>query len=79
MDYYKAYNREFGYNISPSAYRTTMSQETKEKIINTRINKYKNIHGPTYGMRHTEETKKKSVMLKGVKTKNRSLMNTKKK
>lgn len=55
MDFYKASNREYGYNIAPRADRTIHSDETKRKMSISRRGK-----APIPpGWHHTNEAKKK--------------------
>lgn len=76
MDYYKSYDRLFGYNIESGARGCRRSEETKQKIGNSNKNKIRSIEFKKYlssinlGKTLGEDTKRKiSSALKGKKKK----------
>ena len=56
MDYYQSYDREFGYNISPRADRTIISEETRKKQSKYRKGRKR---PEATGWHHNKNAKKK--------------------
>lgn len=59
MDYYKSYDRKYGYNISPKADRSKQSKESILKGLNTKLQKYGYIPSGMKGKHHSQESKDK--------------------
>lgn len=58
--YIKKYDSvNYGYNIRSGGKNSIRSQETKNKISQSRIGKYKGKDSPWYGKKHTEKSKRK--------------------
>lgn len=52
-------DREFGYNLKTGGSHCTFSDESKKKMSDARKGKYLGVDNPTYGRKHTDETKRK--------------------
>lgn len=59
FDYYDSVNKEHGYNIRPYANGSTLSEETKRKVSESRKGKCVGKNHPMYGKPVSEEIKKK--------------------
>ena len=57
IKYYKTQNFNFGYNVEDGGNFSKMSNETKEKLSNLAIERYKTTKHPWVGRNHTNETK----------------------
>lgn len=64
MDLFESYNKIYGYNICPTANRTVISEETREKLKQANGGE----NNGFYNKKHTKETKKRfSKLRKGKK------------
>jgi group I intron endonuclease len=52
-------NSNYGYNLRSGGKHSTLSEETKIKISESRKGKYAGENNPFYGKKHTDETKRK--------------------
>lgn len=59
INYYRSYDREYGYNLRDSGRHGRHSEETKQKISKAKKGKYIGINNPFFGKHHSEETKRK--------------------
>ncbi len=59
MDFHRATEREFGYNLALRADRSQHSPETIAKMIKSRKGKYAGENAPMFGKRHSAEVKAK--------------------